>query len=41
MSGAATRPEQETPVARWRGRLREVIFEAETPAGRALDVAPI
>ncbi|HEX8355351.1 MAG TPA: ion transporter, partial [Pyrinomonadaceae bacterium] len=41
MSGAATRPEQETPDARWRGRLHEVIYEAETPAGRAFDVALI
>src|SRR3712207_9447459 len=41
MKGAATRPEQETPDARWRGRLHEVIYEAETPAGRAFDVALI
>jgi len=41
MSGATTRPEQETPDARWRGRLHEVIYEAETPAGRAFDVALI
>ena len=41
MSGATTRPEAETPDARWRGRLHEVIYEAETPAGRAFDVALI
>jgi len=41
MSGATTRPEEETPAARWRGRLHEVIYEAETPAGRAFDVALI
>jgi len=41
VSGPATRPEQETPDARWRGRLHEVIYEAETPAGRAFDVALI
>ena len=41
MSGATTRPEQETPDAAWRGRLHEVIYEAETPAGRAFDVALI
>jgi voltage-gated potassium channel len=29
------------PDARWRGRLHEVIFEADTPAGRAFDVALI
>ena len=42
MSGkAALRPEQETPDAPWRGRLHEVIYEAETLAGRAFDVALI
>jgi len=30
-----------TPLAPWRVRLHEVIFEAETPAGRAFDVALI
>src|SRR5688500_6209851 len=41
MSGTTTRPEQETPDARWRGRLHEVIYEAETPAGRAFDITLI
>jgi len=31
--------ESETPRGGWRSRLHEVIFEADTPAGRAFDVA--
>jgi voltage-gated potassium channel len=33
--------EARPPSGGWRGRLHEVIFEAETPAGRAFDVAVI
>lgn len=29
---------QEKPEATWRGKLHEIIFEAETPAGRVFDV---
>lgn len=35
-----TRP-SDRPDADWRGRLHEIIFEADTPAGRAFDVALI
>jgi voltage-gated potassium channel len=35
LSAAARRPAR----SRWRARLHEVIFEADTPAGRAFDVA--
>jgi voltage-gated potassium channel len=34
-------PERESPDSAWRGKLHEVIYEAETPAGRAFDVALI
>ena len=38
----ATRPDaRPTGTARWRARLHEVIFEADTPAGRTFDVALI
>ena len=33
--------EARPPSGGWRGRLHEIIFEAETPAGRAFDVALI
>jgi len=31
--------EQEVPEEHWRARLHEIIFEADTPAGKAFDVA--
>jgi len=31
--------EHEAPEGRWRSRLHEIIFEADTPAGKAFDVA--
>ena len=41
MNRLATGPETAAPHPRWRAKLHEVIFEAETPAGRAFDVALI
>lgn len=38
-SGEPPRPQ--TPRARWRVRLHDVIFEADTPAGRAFDIVLI
>jgi voltage-gated potassium channel len=32
-------PNREAPLAPWRRRLHEIIFEADTPAGKAFDVA--
>jgi hypothetical protein len=32
---------EEVPSARWRARLHEIIFEADTPAGRFFDFALI
>lgn len=34
-----TRERQRAPLAPWRERVHEIVFEAETPAGRAFDVA--
>lgn len=33
--------EQEIPESNWRRRLHEIVFEAETPAGRAFDITLI
>jgi voltage-gated potassium channel len=41
MSRDARPAEARPPAGGWRGGLHEVIFEAETPAGRAFDVALI
>jgi voltage-gated potassium channel len=35
------KPENDRPALRWRRLLHEVIFEAETPAGRAFDIVLI
>jgi voltage-gated potassium channel len=40
-TGVKSAPAEESPSAGWRGTLHEVIYEAETPAGRAFDVALI
>ena len=41
MKRSAYVPAAETPNAGWRSALHEVIYEAETPAGRAFDVTLI
>ena len=41
MTRDTTTPAAEPPSAGWRSTLHEVIYEAETPAGRAFDVALI
>ena len=41
MTRTTPTPAAETPSAGWRSALHEVIYEAETPAGRAFDVALI
>mgnify|MGYP001811201269 CR=1 FL=1 len=33
--------ENERPDAHWRNKLHEIVFEAETPAGRAFDLIVI
>src|SRR5687767_3207507 len=41
MSRNARAAEARPPSGGWRGRLHEVIFEADTPAGRAFDIVLI